>query len=282
MTGTLTCLNCGNAFTGNYCNNCGEKVLHDHDKTVAHFLEDGVHFITHFEGKFFTTLKTIFRWPGKLSVDYCRGVRQPYFKPVSFFLMIVILYLLFPWFQGLNMTLGGHVGQKETYGNYAEAKVEHYLQTHPGITKAQLGEKFAKKSEKTSKILLFLVIPLTALPLWLLTFRRRRYFYEHLVLATEINSFFILFGFLLFPLVLMGWEALAGWLKLHNAYMADGWLGVIGYIVFAIFSAVAIRRFYRYKWFYNLIVLLVMLLAHTIIMYVGYKFILFITVFALL
>jgi hypothetical protein len=282
MTGTTTCLNCGNAFTGNYCNNCGEKVLHDHDKTIAHFLEDGVHFITHFEGKFFTTLKTIFRWPGKLSVDYCKGVRQPYFKPLSFFLMIVILYLLFPRFQGLNMTLAGHMGQGPTYGAYATAKVEQYLQHHPGTTIQQLAEKFAKKSEKTSKILLFIIIPLTALPLWLMTFKRRKYYYEHLVLSTEINAFFLLFGFLLFPLILSGWDMLGHWLKIPGYDFADKWLGIVAYTVFAIFTATALRRFYQYKWKYNLVILLLMLAIHILIIYFVYKFILFITVFALL
>ena len=98
-----TCKNCGNQFTGKYCNVCGEKVYTDHDKSIAHFLEDALHFITHLEGTLITTLKTILTKPGRLSYDYCHGIRKKYFKPLSFFMLLVILYLLFPFFTGLNM-----------------------------------------------------------------------------------------------------------------------------------------------------------------------------------
>ena len=47
------CKNCGNFFYGNYCNICGEKVYTEHDKSILHFFEDAVHFLTHFEGNFF-------------------------------------------------------------------------------------------------------------------------------------------------------------------------------------------------------------------------------------
>src|SRR4029078_451394 len=101
----ITCKNCGNHFNGNYCNNCGEKVYTEHDRTAFHFLEEGFHFLTHFEGTFFTTIKTIFAKPGQVSVDYANGIRKKYFKLLSLFLLLVVLYLLFPVFEGLNMKL---------------------------------------------------------------------------------------------------------------------------------------------------------------------------------
>src|SRR5687768_6645997 len=108
---TISCKNCGNHFSGKFCNNCGEKVITGHDKSVLHLVDEGFHFLTHFEGKFFTTLRTMFSKPGLLSLDYCNGIRKRYYKPVSFFLLLVILYLLFPMFQGLNMTLSSHMTQ---------------------------------------------------------------------------------------------------------------------------------------------------------------------------
>jgi hypothetical protein len=281
MTERITCKNCGHGFTGNYCNNCGEKVLHAHDKTVGHFFEDAVHFITHFDGKFFTTLKTMFKTPGKLSLDYSQGIRQPYFKPVSFFLLLVVLYLLFPMFQGLNMPLQAHTRQA-AYGHFAAGKIDHYLQSHPGATIDTLAEQFAKKSEKASKLLLFIIIPLTALPLWLMTFRRKPYFYDHLVLATEINSLFLLLTFLLFPLVLLALQTLSSWLHWHYEPVTYTVLGIISYSLLAVYEAIALRRFYQYKWHINFLFVIVLLGLHTLIVYVVYKFILFVTAFALL
>ena len=109
QTPSHICKNCNHAFTGKYCNHCGEKVYSEKDRSVLHFFEEGLHFITHFEGTFFNTLKKIFTRPGQLSVDYCNGKRKTYFKPLSLFLLLVVLYLLFPFFEGLNMKLYYHV-----------------------------------------------------------------------------------------------------------------------------------------------------------------------------
>src|SRR5689334_1275203 len=100
---TINCKNCGHSFSGKYCNNCGEKVYTEHDRTFMHFVEEGMHFITHLDGTLINTIRTMFKSPGKLSVDYCAGKRKTYFKPLSFFLLLVVIYLLFPFFQALNM-----------------------------------------------------------------------------------------------------------------------------------------------------------------------------------
>ena len=280
MNELVTCKNCGQVFAGKYCNNCGEKVLHAHDKSIGHFFEDVVHFITHFDGKFFVTLKTMFRSPGKLSFDYVDGRRQPYFKPVSFFLLLVVLYLLFPFFQGLNMPLGGHLGQR-TYRHYAQEKVNHYLQAHPGATMQQLSEKFAQKSEKTSKLLLFIIIPLTALPLWLHTFRKRPYYYDHLVLATELNAVYIIITFFLLPLLLRLLNLVLTGMHQPNYQSADGAAGIAMYLLFAVYCGIAIRRFYQLKWLQGFLILVILMALHPYIVYVLYKFLLFVIAFAL-
>src|SRR5437764_14672974 len=93
---SVTCKNCGNQFQGNYCNLCGEKVYHDHEKTFSHFLEETFDFITHFDSKFFRSLWLIFSRPGFLAREYADGKRTTYFSPLSLFLIVIVIYLLFP------------------------------------------------------------------------------------------------------------------------------------------------------------------------------------------
>src|SRR6476661_8388751 len=150
----ITCKNCGNRFTGNFCNECGEKVYTVKDKMVTHFFEDGFHFITHFEGKFFTTIKTLFSKPGQVSLDYTNGIRKKYFKLLSLFLLLVILYLLFPVFQGLNMKLYYHE-RHNLYGAFAKDQVREIM-LHKHITEKEVSDLFQKNSEKISKTLLVL------------------------------------------------------------------------------------------------------------------------------
>jgi hypothetical protein len=51
MQDAIICKNCGNQFLGKYCNECGEKVYTEHDKTFSHFLGETFHFITHWDSK---------------------------------------------------------------------------------------------------------------------------------------------------------------------------------------------------------------------------------------
>ncbi len=271
-----TCKNCGNHFAGKFCNNCGEKVYSDHDKTIFHFIEEGIHFMTHFEGTLLTTLKTIFTKPGQLSLDYCNGIRKKYFKPIPLFLLLVVLYLLFPAMEGLNMRLKYYPSQPY-YGSYAETKILHKL-AETGYTKEQLSEKFHEKGEKVSKFMLLTLIPLTALFLYAFTFRKRKYFFDQMVLATEINSFYLLWGFLLTPLIINITNKLYQPITHKNIPFTEDVIGLMIYSVVSVFTVRAFRKFYRFTWLQSIGLMCLFYIVHVFIVYTLYKFLLFVTI----
>ena len=274
MQAVNTCKSCGHQFKGKYCNACGEKLYTDHDRTMAHLVEEGVHFFTHFEGTFFTTIKYIFTQPGKLSEDYCYGKRKTLFKPMSLFLLLVLIYLLFPVFEGLNMRLLYHL-DSNIYGEYATKKAQAIAQSH-SWTDAQLAEAFQKKSEKASKFLLMILLPLTALFFWALTFRKRKYFFDQMVFATEINCVYLIWGFMILPAVLYLFafllkainQSLPGWVN-------DEALGFILYAALMIYVILAARRFYKVKWAKAILISVLFYFVHWVIVQVIYKFVLF-------
>jgi hypothetical protein len=157
------CKNCGHAFAGNYCNVCGEKLYKEHDKALSHFFEEAFHFITHFDSKFFRTIWLVFRKPGLVSYEFCNGARKKYFKPVSLFLVGVVLYLVFPVFRGLNVTLDSHLAQNKALHIAFPAKWVKAKLAKEHITYQELNKHFEEKSPKASKLLLFIIIPLTGL-----------------------------------------------------------------------------------------------------------------------
>jgi len=270
------CKNCNHLFAGHYCNNCGEKRYNDHDRSLVHFFEEGFHFITHFDGKLFNTLRVLFTRPGRLSADYCEGVRKRYFKPLSLFLLLAVIYLLFPVFEGLNMKMTYYLGNS-FYGGYATRKVASLMESRH-LSMGQLTELFAHKSEKVSKFLLLVMIPLTALFFWLFTFRRRRYFFDQMVFSSEVNSFFLLWGFLLFPLLLGLMEVVAHAVSGRYIPMQDGIIGVILYVVLSSYVGIAARRFYKLTKVQAVGLALVFAFIHWIIVQGLYKFLLFVIV----
>lgn len=264
------CKNCGAMITGNYCSNCGEKVYTDKDKNVFHLFEETFHFITHFEGKFFNTLKAVITQPGKLSMDYCNGVRKKYFKPISFFLLLVIIYLLFPVFEGLNQKLYYHT-HNNLYGNYALQKSLEVMRAKH-LSEQQMMEQFHQKGEKVSKFLLFIIIPVMALISWLLGFKKRKLYFDHFIFCIEETSFFILWGFLLLPLLML----LLTFAGLSYIFFTDSINLVWIIFVFITNLFFAAKRFFQFKWYYNIFFSLVYTFALGIVMEYLYKFILFV------
>ena len=267
-----TCKNCGNVFTGNYCNNCGEKVFTEHDKSIAHLVEEGFHFVTHFDGKFLTTVKAILLHPGKLSLDYCSGIQKRYFKPLSFFLLLVVLYLLFPIAQGLNMTLGNHV-QASYYGNYAREQVLHLMASRH-LTEDYVIEHFHAASEKVSKLLLVLIIPVMALWARLLTYKKGRPYFDHFIFSTEMNSLLVLGGFLILPLIVR----LLLWVVFFFTkvdFFNDTWVAFILISFIIVYTFFAAKRFYKLSTLQAVLFAALFVFLYAAIVQFVYKFLLF-------
>lgn len=96
------CLNCRTNVVGRFCHNCGQENVEVKESTwhfIVHFFND----ITHFDGKFFTTLKDLLFKPGFLSREYMRGRRQRYLNPIRMYLFTsFIFFLVFFAFVHLN------------------------------------------------------------------------------------------------------------------------------------------------------------------------------------
>jgi Protein of unknown function (DUF3667) len=267
------CKNCQNTFTGKYCNHCGEKLYTEHDRTFIHMVEEAMHFITHLDGTLIHTIKAIFTRPGQLSVDYCAGKRKTYFKPLSFFLLLVVLYLLFPYFQGLNMKLYFHV-RHYVYGNFAMQKTLALMKAKH-FSDAQMGAAYDAKSEKVSKFLLLVLLPLTALFTWMLSYKRRPLFFDQMVFSAEINSFYLLWGFLVLPLVLKLFLLVYRLFAPVHFDSLDALLGAIIFIGYGLFLVNASRRFYGYRTGRAILFSLLTLVGSFIIIDIIYKFLLF-------
>jgi len=268
-----TCKNCGALLHGRFCSACGQKVYTEKDDTVRGMVTEALHFVTHFEGKFLTTLKTIFRKPGQLSIDHANGIRQRYYKPISLFLMLVVLYLLFPLFQGLNMRMTTY--EQTHAGSYYTALIEAKAETR-GISVEEVAERFDHRSSTTSKVLLLLLIPLTAPILHLLLIGKPRKWYHDLVLATEVNAFYLLAFYLIAPLI-MG--ALILTMRLE---VGDDALGLSLLAIFAIYGAVLMRRVRPEARWSSAMKGTLLAVLHTIMLTFIYKPILFLVTMALL
>jgi Protein of unknown function (DUF3667) len=248
MSSPVICKNCGHHFSGKFCNACGEKIYTDKDKKLSHLFEEGFHFVTHFEGSFLTTLKTVFTRPGKFSLDYCNGIRKKYFKPVSLFMLLVVLYLVFPFFKGLNMKLNSITDSAYGYTWAAAPLVQSKMKAN-SIDYAALCTRYDNKSPAVSKLALFILLPLGALFLWLIFVNSKKFYFDHFILSIELSSIFIGLHFLFIPLLAFiavlinkNWER---FFWDDNYWLAFSIASIDLLIVYAAF-----KRFYTQKWYW--------------------------------
>ena len=94
------CLNCNAEVLGHYCQVCGQENIEIKESfwsLATHFVYD----VTHFDGKFFSTLKYLLFRPGFLSKEYLRGRRTAYLHPIRMYVFTSAIFflILFSFYQ---------------------------------------------------------------------------------------------------------------------------------------------------------------------------------------
>jgi hypothetical protein len=88
-----TCLNCGAIVQERFCTRCGQENLEPKESLghlISHFFED----LTHFDGKFFITVKDLILRPGFLTREYVAGRRMTYLNPIRMYIFISAIFFV--------------------------------------------------------------------------------------------------------------------------------------------------------------------------------------------
>jgi hypothetical protein len=88
-----TCLNCGARVDDQFCPGCGQKnilVKESFGHLIGHFFQD----LTHYDSKFFLTIKNLLVRPGLLTREYLAGKRASYLHPVRLYIFVSFFYFL--------------------------------------------------------------------------------------------------------------------------------------------------------------------------------------------
>jgi len=181
------CKNCGNQFTGLYCNLCGEKVLVAQDRSFRTFLGNIVLAVTLADSKFIRSLWFLVKSPGFISKEFAEGRRVKYLKPLSVFFVLNLIYFLFPIIQLFNASLRTQINA--FHGKLAIPIVAAKMNElgHSGI--ASFSVIYDQKTTALAKLMVIVFVIISSLPLNLIYRSRNRYFTDHLGLAVELACF---------------------------------------------------------------------------------------------
>ncbi len=90
------CLNCGQVVEHRFCGFCGQENTEPKQRfgdLVYHFFED----LTHYEGKFWKTIRLLLFKPGRLTNVFLEGKRVSFVPPVRLYIFISFLAFFIPF-----------------------------------------------------------------------------------------------------------------------------------------------------------------------------------------
>ncbi|MFN3839898.1 MAG: DUF3667 domain-containing protein [Cyclobacteriaceae bacterium] len=218
------CRSCGNHFTGLYCNQCGEKVIEEKDRSLKAFLSNILIALTFADSKFIKTLWLVIKKPGFLSKEYANGRRVNYIRPLQLFFILNLIYFLFPVLQLFNSSLRTQMYYL-FHSSWVRTLVVNKV-TNAGLSLQGYELMYNAKSASLAKLLIVVYVLLASLPLSLVYLKRRnRYFTDHVTLSVELASFNIFINAILLSALL--W-VISQLLKVGNlpwqAYLNDNTL----------------------------------------------------------
>ena len=254
MERTTACPTCRAIRMRRYCSECGEKRYSHHDLSIRHYLGELLETITHLDFKVLRSTWALLRRPGGLSVDHFAGRRVRYVTPLRLFVLLSVVYFfsnsMFPY-NAFTTPLATQLHMNDFYPRFAATQVQRVMQ-HKGMDYPTFEQKYNAKTEILSKTMVFTLIPVFALVFWMLMARKRRYFSEHLIVATHFWSFALLVIGVFIPLLM----ALIKWLgSLLGAppevLGADIVPTTILQLSFAAYMFVMLRRVYGLTYWYS-------------------------------
>ncbi len=251
---TFVCPSCTTESIGQFCGSCGERKLGSEDRSLQHYFDVIINFLTHFDSKGYRSLWYLLTKPGFLSEEYSRGCRVRYAKPLALFVSLNIVYYFSLSLFGANTfttPLSVQLHSNNYYAGFAGRKVEAQ-QRADKMTYAMFEAKYNEKAGVLSKTLIFLFLPIYALLFYGLFFAHRRYFVDHAVIAVHFWCFVLL-------LLAAGVPAIAAlsmvWLKAPSiaALLAayDNPISIFLQICIAVYLALMVRRVYTASHWYS-------------------------------
>jgi hypothetical protein len=168
----LTCANCGNTYTGHFCNQCGQKQVHRY--TVKHVLHELLHVFTHADKGIFSFAWQVLTKPGTIALDMVEGRRKRYFNLFQYLVIIVGIGTFV-----MNKT---HLMEQtmQSMNNITGTKVTGQM--------AVMQQQMVVALQKYFNLVQFFLIPVYALFSWLFLRRGGYNYAENIVLGSVISA----------------------------------------------------------------------------------------------
>jgi hypothetical protein len=194
-----TCVSCHAPLTGRWCAQCGEKRIEPQDLSLKGIWHDVISDVFQYDGRIWRTVRDLVTAPGALTLAWRNGQRGQYVKPFSFFVAVnVLFFLLLPdgfW--------------RWDYGEFHEDGGDNFFTRQLDAAQAARGEsrevfktRFNMLASGARQSLLLLGVPIMAITVGMLQWRKRAGAAVHLIFSVHAWAWYLLWW-------IIGWTALS-------------------------------------------------------------------------
>lgn len=106
----VSCANCNNQVTGNFCSHCGLAVTTE--RINKRFILHEIFHQFHFERGFFYTVKNLLIKPGESVKEYINTNRQKHMNPITFIILTSLIFTLLANYFHVNELLASSQGKE--------------------------------------------------------------------------------------------------------------------------------------------------------------------------
>lgn len=165
---------------------------HPTQTSITNLLKQVLSEVFFVDGRIFRTIKTLISQPGKLPLDDCSDQDLSGISPFRiFFGANLLFFFLIPILTTSQFQLFEFTLESLTAGNEAYQSVVKSQTQRLGISDEIYQERVNATLNYSKSAFMFLVVPIFALPLFMLNYRNRSYYYEHFVFSLHFFSFFL-------------------------------------------------------------------------------------------
>lgn len=238
------CFNCGTSIKGDYCHHCGQRARDNTDRSLSRLIGEVFGNIFFLDNRFLLSLKYFVRFPGRMTVEFLDGKRKKFISPVTLFLFFNLIYFLVNPLTDYSISFYDQV-HSQPYSGLIKDWVASSMQKE-GLKEQAYAITYQNASDNISKSIMILNVPMIAFFVYLMAFKRRRFYFDSLIFAFHFFSFFML------SWVMLGWIG-----SLFDFLAVDG-ESVMITIVFMLFTflipvfyaILSIKRFMNIRWFW--------------------------------
>ncbi len=236
------CFNCGTSVKGAFCHQCGQRVRDNNDRSLSRLLGEVFNNFFFFDNRFFLSTWYLLRFPGLMTVEFLEGKRKKFISPVTFFLFFNLIYFFVNPLTDYSISLYDQT-YSQPYSELTKDWVHNELQKK-GLDKRSNGVIYQNASDKVSKSIMILNIPMIAFFVYLMTFKRRVFYFDSLIFVAHFFSLFM-FSWIMFD-----------WVGLPILSLLGGKDSLVSTIIFTLFTIIiplfyavlSIKKFMSLRW----------------------------------